>query len=242
MQMARQLFFFSFLMFALASWSQENSRKACKGKIIAGISNASDINIVNVQTEKYTVSDTDGYFSIPVQAGDTLMFSAVQFNALKMIVKQEDLQKEVLFVKMEPVVNQLSEVVVVQYKNINAVALGIIPAGVKSYTPAERRLKAGTKGFLAVDPLLNAISGRAAQLKRDFATEKKEFWLERIRELYEDALFINELKIPSDFVKAFQYYIVEDKHFTDVLDSNKKELTRFIMGELATKYKLMNCL
>jgi hypothetical protein len=238
--MTRPLFVFMLMMFAAVSWSQENVRKSCKGKIIAGISNASDINIVNMQTEKYTVSDTDGYFSIPARAGDTLMFSAVQFNALKMVVKDEDLQKEVFFVKMEPVVNQLSEVVIVQYKNINAVALGIIPAGVKSYTPAERRLKAGTKGFLAVDPLLNAISGRTAQLKRDFATEKKEFWLEKIRELFEDAVFIDQLHIPSEFVKAFQYYIIEDKHFTDVLDSDKKELTRFIMGELATKYKILN--
>ncbi|MDI1257157.1 MAG: hypothetical protein PSV16_13770 [Flavobacterium sp.] len=240
--MIRHLFFFFVLLLTVTSWSQENSRKIGKGKIIAGISNASDINIVNVQTEKYTVSDADGYFSIPIQAGDTLMFSAVQFNAIKMVIKEEDIQKEVFFVKMEPVVNQLSEVVIVQYKNINAVALGIIPAGVKSYTPAERRLKAGTKGFLAVDPLLNAISGRAAQLKRDFATEKKEFWLEKIRELYEDAIFIDELKIPSELVKAFQYFIVEDTHFTNVLDSNKKELTRFIMGELATKYKILNCL
>src|SRR6187402_756908 len=113
-------------------------RKVCKGKIIAPASNVSDINIINVQTEKYTVSDGDGYFSIPARAGDTLMFSAVQCNALKMVIKEEDIQKEVFFVKIEPAITQLSEVVIVQYKNINAVALGIIPAGMKSYTPAER--------------------------------------------------------------------------------------------------------
>ncbi|MGK4567010.1 hypothetical protein [Flavobacterium sp. 3HN19-14] len=236
------MFLFFFVMIAAASWSQENQRKLLKGKIIAGVSNASDINIVNIQTEKYTVSDEEGYFSIAVQAGDTLMFSAVQFNALKVGIKEEDFQKEILFVKMEPVVNQLSEVVVKQYKNINAVSLGIIPNKIKSYTPAERRLKAGTKGAMALDPLLNAISGRTAQLKRDLATEKREFWLEKIREWYEDALFTDELKIPADFVKAFQYYIIEDKHFTDVLDTNKKELTRFMMGELATKYKLLSSL
>jgi hypothetical protein len=37
--------------------------------------------------------------------------------------------------------NQLDEVVIRRYNNINAVSLGIIPANQKSYTPAERKLR-----------------------------------------------------------------------------------------------------
>jgi hypothetical protein len=38
---------------------------------------------------------------------------------------------------MEPTMNQLDEVVIRRYNNINVVSLGIIPANQKSYTEAE---------------------------------------------------------------------------------------------------------
>lgn len=240
--MQKGLIFIIILVFSLTSWSQELPRVMCKGKIIAGTSRIEDVNIINIQTEKYTSSDKDGYFSISAKVGDTVLFSGVQYNSKKHVMCPVDMENDVWYVKLEPVVNQLSEVVVVQYKNINAVALGITPVAVKSYTPAERRLKAGTRGFLSVDPLLNALSGRAGQLKRDLITEKKEFWLQKIQDLYEDALFLKEFRIPLEFVRGFQYFIVEDKHFTDLLDSNNKPLTKFVMGELAAKYKQLNCL
>jgi hypothetical protein len=76
-------------------------------------------------------------------------------------VKQSDMiNTDLLFLKMTPIMNQLNEVMVYQYKNINAEALGIIPMGRKTYTPAERKLKAATGwsgqgGGVSIDPLFN---------------------------------------------------------------------------------------
>ena len=44
--------------------------------------------------------------------------------------------------------NQLKEVIVFQYKNINAVALGIISKNQRGYTPAERKLATTSSGRL----------------------------------------------------------------------------------------------
>jgi len=248
--MAKKLLFLLLLFSSLYCRPQSGMRKNLKGKIITEVSNREGINIVNIETEKYAVTDSDGYFSIPVQVCDTLMFSAVQFKALKVVVTDSDIQNDMLFVHLEIMAQQLNEVVVVQYKNINAVSLGIIPAGQRSYTPAERKLKAGTgidakvglNSSISVDPLLNMLSGRSAMLKRDVATEKKEFWLQKIQELYDDNFFAIKLKIPIDYIKGFQYYLVEDKRFVDTLSSKNKTMSTFLVGELAIQYISLNCL
>jgi len=52
------------------------------------------IYIVNLKTEKATLTERGGYFSITASVGDTLMFSAVQFKALKVALTEPDFTKE----------------------------------------------------------------------------------------------------------------------------------------------------
>jgi len=47
---------------------------------------------------------------------------------------------------LEPLVRLLDEVRINEYKNINAVSLGIISPNTKHYTPAERKLYTATGG------------------------------------------------------------------------------------------------
>ena len=65
------------------------------------------IYIVNLKTEKSTLSERGGYFSINASVGDTLMFTAVQFKSVKIALKEEDFNKELLFVKMETFISCL---------------------------------------------------------------------------------------------------------------------------------------
>ncbi len=223
--------------------AQEIAGTYCHGKVSSNsVSHTEGIIVVNQRTEKYDLTDHDGYFGLVVKEGDTLVFSSSQFQPLKKAITSAELEQKIMYVQINPVVNQLNEVVITQYPHINAVALGIIPAGQKSYSPAERRLKAGTKGFLAVDPLLNAISGRAAMLKRDLETEKKENWLEYVAELYGVDFFVSQLKIPLEYVKGFQYYMAEDQKARQVISSGKNPTSAFLMTDMATRYKEMNCL
>lgn len=227
----------------LTAQAQEAGGTFCHGKVSSNsVSHPEGISVVNQRTEQYSLTDHDGYFGLIVKQGDTLVFSSSQFQPLKKAITAAELEQKVIYVQVNPVVNQLSEVVITQYPHINAVALGIIPAGQKSYTPAERRLKAGTKGFLAVDPLINALSGRAAMLKRDLETENKESWLEEIAELYGVDFFVSQLKIPLEYVKGFQYYMAEDKKARQVISSGKTPASAFLMTDMATRYKEMNCL
>ena len=56
-----------------------------------------------------------------------------------------------------------------------------------------------------------------------------------------DSYFIEKLKIPSDYVNGFKYFIVDDKALVDAVNARNKTLTTFVMGNLAEKYlKLLN--
>ena len=87
-----------------------------------------------------------------------------------------------LFVEMKSkAIMNYKEVTIVQYKNINAVSLGIIQKKSKTYTPAERKLKTaaaengqyGTNTKIGLDPLLNWISGRTQIMLKEVQIEKK---------------------------------------------------------------------
>jgi hypothetical protein len=179
--------------------------------------------------------------------GDTLIFSERQYKELKIGVAQSHFENETLTVKMTPVVNRLQEVIV--RAGINAVSMGIIPKGQKTYTPAERRLNTANNlnasanagslmgGSISADPLLNWISGRTKMLKKEVAVEKKETYLKQLEHMYTSDFFINKLKIPAEYVKGFEYYIVDDEKFVTILKSKNVAMTTFLITELATKYK-----
>ena len=240
---------FAFVVFSIVpnATSAQEIRKTLKGKISALANNLHGVYVINQQTEKDATTEENGYFLIAAKAGDTLMFSSTNFNAKKMAVQETDFEKGLLVVRLEPTMQQLAEVEVFQYKNINAVALGIIPKGQKTYTPAERKFKTAT-GYdaqiglntsVTLDPIFNLLSGKTAELRKNIEVERKERLLAQIDYLYETDYFVKKLELPVEQVKGFQFYIVENPSFVSALKDKNKTMATFIMGELAAKYKLI---
>jgi hypothetical protein len=147
-----------------------------------------------------------------VKVGDTLQFSGLQIVTKKSVITENDITKQLYVVSLEAKVNLLDEVEIKQYKNINAVSLGILQRPAKVYTPAERRLKTAsdydvtdflgpTIGFsMGLDPILNAISGRTAMLKKELKIEKKEYLLNKIEYMFKEEYFLENLKIPKEYI------------------------------------------
>jgi hypothetical protein len=239
-----------FIMFlSTAALAQGSASSALKGKVNADGFNVDGIYVINLSTEKAVITDSEGYFAIDGRAGDTLLLSSVQYKSRRVVLTSENFENRLFFVKMEPIMNQLDEVVIRRYNNINAVSLGIIPANQKSYTAAERKLKTATGlnasatagsmagGSISADPLLNLISGRTAMLKKELVIEKKEAYLAILDEMFDKDHYINNFKIPLDYVRGFQYYAVDNDKFTKILNEKNITTTEFLLGELAIKYK-----
>jgi hypothetical protein len=228
--------------------AQNNVVKNIKGKVMAESIDLDGIYIVNLKSDIATATENEGYFTIKAEVGDTLMFSAVQIKGRKMVITSSEFEKELLLVKLEPMVNKLDELVIKQYKNINAVSLGIISPNAKHYTPAERKLRTasgdgisgnadGSTGASAgLDPLFNWMSGRTAMLKKEVEVERKETMLEKIENQFSMDYFVKKLKIPEEYVKGFWYFVVEDSRFVSAMNLKNKAMTTFVLAELAVKY------
>lgn len=227
-------FFIIFLFSVQFSIGQKAVERIFYGKIVTDTVAVESVNILNARTGLTTTSDQKGLFHIPAKIGDALVLSAVNLETRRKIIKDEDLNSNLIILKMASKVTELNEVNVNENSQINAVNLGIIPAGQRKYTHAESKLYTAQSGML--DPLLNKISGRTTMLKKEVQVERKEKLLLKLDGLYEDSFYIETLKIPQIYIKGFQYYIVEDADFVRALEAKNKTLMLFYIKKLALNY------
>ena len=216
-------------------FAQSNSDKTIVGRIIADSTSVEKVNIVNTRTDENAASDKYGSFKIAVQAGDILVLSAVNLETRRKTISLEDLKSDVVIFKMNSKINNLNEVIINDNNNVKAEDLGIIPYGQKKYTPAERKLYTATTGLL--DPLLNKISGRTKMLKKEIIVERNEKMLLKFDGLFEDKYYTETLHIPADYIKGFQYFLIEDNDFAMALQSKNKTMIQFLIKKLAADYK-----
>lgn len=204
------------------------------GKIVVDSVKVEGVNIRNVRTEKTAVTNELGIFSILVKVGDALVISAVNLESRRKVIQPEDLKQRVV-IKMSLKMNPLQEVVVNDNDGISAESLGIIPANQKKYTPAERKLYTARSGVL--DPLLNKISGRTKMLKKEVQVERNEKLLRQLDGWYKENYYTDVLQIPKEYIKGFQYFLIEDADFVRALKAKNKTLTLFLVKRLAVEYR-----
>jgi hypothetical protein len=237
-----------FILIANTILAQESGRTILNGKISANALDLEGVYVINLKTEKSTITEKDGYFSIAAIPGDTLLFTAIHLKEIRIGLEKKDFQEEFFLVKMESMITQLREVVVKRYDNINAVALGISSSGMIHRTQAERKLYTATSlnpsasangmagGSVSLDPILNFMSGRTAMLKKEIVVEGKLSFMNQIENMFNEDYFRKTLKIPAEYIKGFEYFIVENERFTTILKSKNKTNIEFAMVSLAEKY------
>lgn len=222
------------LIFVQIGFGQKNNSKELLGKIMEQSTPIEGVNIINNTTQVTAVSDSEGNFSIAVREGEVLVFSAVNLEPLKRRITLEDMNTNLLLVKMAVKEMELKEVIVNENANITAENLGIIPYGQKKYTPAERKVY--TANSTSVDKLLNGISGRTAMLKKEVNVEKKEALFRKLEYLFDENYYTQRLKIPVDYIKGFQLFCIEDAEFAVSLNTKNKTMSMFLITDLARKY------
>ena len=226
--------FFLYLMISILTTVYSFGQKTIYGVVQVENASAEGIHVTNLVSEKATITNEKGEFWLDVKEDDLLVFSAVHLNYWRKSVSSTDIKNGKIVIVMSAKVSELEEVVVTEYSKINAQDLGIINYKPVSYTPAERRLRTATTGLL--DPLLNWMSGRTKQLKKDIGIEKKEFMISWLDDNFEDTVFTDSFKIPLDYVSGFKFYVVEDVDLAQAIQAKNKSRVSFLLGELAQDF------
>ncbi|RKR09373.1 carboxypeptidase-like protein [Flavobacterium sp. 90] len=226
-----------FLILVQNSFGQNTVSREIPGQILAQSTSVEAVNVVNNTTQIATISDANGMFTIAVKEGDVLVFSAVNLEGLRYRITADDLSLNSLKIKMTAKEVELKEVVVNENANITAENLGIIPYGQKKYTPAERKVYTATS--TSVDKLLNMMSGRTTMLKKEVNVEKKEALFRKMEYLFEENYYTDRLKIPTDDIKGFQLYCVDDAEFAVSLNTKNKTMSMFLITDLARRYLII---
>lgn len=194
----------------------------------------------------FSVSNQKGAFTIDANVGDVIKFSSVQIKEKYVTVKDNDFKENLLVVRVEPLIEILEEVTVKKSK-IDAVSAGILQKPAKKYTVAERRLKTAGDfkplqllmiplGGMPFDPIINAISGRTKMMRQNLQTERKEFALQTLNELFENNFYTEKLNIPIDYVNGFKFFAVENEALRAVLKTRNKIKLEYILSELSIEY------
>jgi len=237
--------FLIFLFFATQFVFSQNE-KLLHGKIVVKDATPQSVHIINLMNEKETVSDSKGAFVIEAKPDDLLVFSANHLDYMRKIIETSDYNSPVLMIEMTSKINELDEVEVKNYSHLNAENLGITN-GVKTYTPAERRLQTAGDfkpihllsilgGSMPFDPVLNAINGRTKRLKEEIKIEKKEMYLSKLEAMYREDFYTEKLKIDADYVDGFKYYVLENDAFIAVLNKSNETQISFLMSQLSVEY------
>lgn len=228
--------------------AQSGVDKVINGQITSNVDLPIEgVNVTNTSNKIMVVSDKYGHFSILAKEGDILNFSIVNYEFLRKFINGKEFIIGNISIHLTPKSIELEEVIVNKHSDITAENLGIIPKDQVKLTTAERRLQTAGDfkpihllgllgGHLAVDPILNAISGRTKMLKKEVAVEKKEFLMAKLVNLFEDKYYIETLKIPEEFITGFQYYCIEDPYFARSLNDKNKTMSMFLIVGLASEF------
>lgn len=228
------------LLFVAVAQAQDSRSEKLEGRVYSEDGDVAATHVLNTTTERATIADIKGYFAIPVQLNDTLVFSAVQYKRKEIVVTQSVLESKLVLIPLEPSLTELDEVVVTPYNlsgdmardlsrlNIEPVVtastLGLPNAHVKPISKAERELFTATSGggIIPLFPVINGITGRTKMLKNRVKRNKTYARTERIRQFYVDSLYTTEFKIPQEKIDDFLYFCEVDPDFQSTVDTHDR--------------------
>ena len=241
-----------FILMGTALSAQNLFTKQIEGRVYSESGDVAATHVLNITSDRASITDLNGFFSIIAKLNDTLVFSAIQFKRKTMVVTHSVLESKMLYVPLEDALTELDEVIVMPYNLtgdmtmdldrmqiepvITASTLGLPNAYVKLPTKAERELFAATANpFMSFDPLINAITGRTKMLKERMAKNKKYNRTLRVRAFYADSLYRTEFKIPEDNIADFMYFCEVDPDFQTVVDTHDQlKIWEFMRGKSRT--------
>lgn len=235
--MIKKLFVLFFLISASA-FSQEII--LLEGKIHADSSLTDTyINIINITRKTGTVNAPSGDFEIEVAVNDSLLFSSVQYEPVKVKVSEEVFERGFLNIWLKENVNELAEVnisnidltgnLATDLSNIKIFdqsAVGLSFPTSKPMAPVQRHLSTATGS--PVELMLNTLNGKIKMLKKARKNELLAMIVNKGIDTMPTEFYTEDLQLPEHEIINFIYFCTESPEYESLLRAAKKlELIEF---------------
>jgi mRNA-degrading endonuclease HigB of HigAB toxin-antitoxin module len=227
-----------FFVFIFTNYSQDELSNI-KGVISHFDTPVQDIHILNITSNRGTISDINGRFEIDVKVNDTLLISHLEYTSKKVIVKKIDIENGILKIYIDPLTNYLETVELKNHNlsgNLLEDAKSIPVDTITKIYELQREfmklarmpsLKSNTYEVNREKTLMNSvylifggvggsveipIRDKENELRRELKL-KKSIPEKIIRDFGKD-YFIEELNIPEDEIHLFISYCEHRQVFT----------------------------
>lgn len=103
------------LFFSTVLYAQDLDRISINGKIVAESNDIESVTVFNTSSNKGTITNVEGEFTIEVTLNDVIEVSALQFKTVKVTINQSVLENKLLKIFLIEEINTLDAVVLLPY-------------------------------------------------------------------------------------------------------------------------------
>jgi len=257
----RLTFLFCCIFITTNSFAQEST--IIHGTIINANQVINNVHIINLNSGRGTISNDNGSFVIKTKVNDTLLFSSIQFEKIKIAVTKNHLNSKIMEVHLIPYITNLNEVFLHGLSGRLNIDLNKTPKDTTSkhnfifkLSDLDKNLPPDTHGFLKApnaqdmtDPIkMNGVGGSATipdfylialrKLKRELKI-KKDFPY-KIKKDLGISYFTTNLKIPEEKINHFLAYCEYKNIIEEYNKKNLLEVIKILREESLTYNEIKN--
>lgn len=209
------------------------------------------VYITNSRTDKTVITNTDGISSLEVKSGDEILFESNFYESRRLFITETLFNKEIVTVHLNTKAILLDEAKISDFRltgNLGADAknagfvdsaalvyanLGIKEKDVPKPNPAGRRVgkfKIIDVATLNITKIIGELNGFNDRQRKTHAYEDRLKILNKIKGIWQEDFYVNDLKIPKEKIDEFVFFAYES---TDIY-------TKIKQNDLLTAEKLMN--
>ena len=260
-------FLLIFLLIGLYSFAQTGERILILGTIEVPLGDdPQGISIFNLNSNRLSVTNSFGQFSIEVTVNDSLHVSALQFQEFTVIIDQGVINSKTLNIYVSEAVSRLPEIVVTPYDlsgninvDLNRLKTVELPTNLTASNVQNIYFESETGPDLQSHPFNTALSMSKTRLVNglDFVNIYKELLISKkkkevrdpyskspdveiddyIRKIYQDDFFRENLNIELEYINDFIYYADDNGLSEHMLKKgNELDLIDFLVDQ-SEKYK-----
>ena len=227
------------LLCAVFGTAQQDYRTWLRGKVLYQDSSVVAANILNTNSEQATITDDNGEFAIEVKLGDELIISSVQYEIRALIITKEILQRNRLVVDVNEKIQVLDEVVVSptrpeKFLDLQEEEFKKFDYTSDKSTRVDNEILRKNQLYEGVD-FVNIFKLMYKALRKKDSDDGYDSTFapsDVIRQIYPDAFFTEELKIPPDQIGLFLEFIDDRLEAKDLLKKeNEFQLMDFLIKQ-----------